>query len=200
MPIIGTLPNNIQNGNTVDATPVMADFNFIVNQVNANANPTGTLTAPAGTRTIFNNPTAPIGWVTDATVTDHTVWVSNTGGGTVGGTNGYTAMFNNQWATDGHALTTAELAVHSHTDAGHAHNITDTGHSHTYNGENVAGGGATAMNGATGPTTQTTNTAGTGITINTGNANIQNTGSGNAHSHTKTFAAQYVTMVMAQKS
>jgi hypothetical protein len=36
MAIIGTLPNNIQNGQVVDANPVMADFNFIVNQVNAN--------------------------------------------------------------------------------------------------------------------------------------------------------------------
>ena len=48
MAIIGTLPNNIQDGQLVDASPLMADFNYIVNQVNANANPVGTLTAPAG--------------------------------------------------------------------------------------------------------------------------------------------------------
>lgn len=47
MAIIGTLPNNIQNGQSVDANPVMADFNFIVNQVNANASPLGTI--PPGT-------------------------------------------------------------------------------------------------------------------------------------------------------
>lgn len=35
--IIGTLPNNIQNGQTADAVPLMADLNWIVNQVNANA-------------------------------------------------------------------------------------------------------------------------------------------------------------------
>lgn len=35
--IIGSLPNNIQNGQTEDATTVMANFNWIVNQVNANA-------------------------------------------------------------------------------------------------------------------------------------------------------------------
>lgn len=40
--IVGTLPNNILNGQAVDATPVMADFNFIVNQVNANAMPLDT--------------------------------------------------------------------------------------------------------------------------------------------------------------
>ena len=37
--IIGTLPNTLTNGTTADATQVMADFNYIVNQVNANAAP-----------------------------------------------------------------------------------------------------------------------------------------------------------------
>ena len=35
--IISALPNTISNGQTADATPVMADLNHIVNQVNANA-------------------------------------------------------------------------------------------------------------------------------------------------------------------
>lgn len=35
--IIGTLPVTLTNGTTADATQVMADFNWIVNQVNANA-------------------------------------------------------------------------------------------------------------------------------------------------------------------
>lgn len=37
--IIGTLPNNLQNGAVADATQVMADLNKIVNDVNANAAP-----------------------------------------------------------------------------------------------------------------------------------------------------------------
>jgi len=36
-PIIGTLPNTISNGQPMDAVPLMADFNWIVNQTNANA-------------------------------------------------------------------------------------------------------------------------------------------------------------------
>ena len=36
MNIIGTLPVTLQNGTTADASQVMSDFNFIVNQVNAN--------------------------------------------------------------------------------------------------------------------------------------------------------------------
>lgn len=35
--IIGTLPNQIANGQTADAVPLMADLNWIVSQVNANA-------------------------------------------------------------------------------------------------------------------------------------------------------------------
>ena len=52
--IIGPLPNAIANGQTIDAVPVMADFNWILAQVNANAAPlnnptfTGTVTAGAG--------------------------------------------------------------------------------------------------------------------------------------------------------
>ena len=37
MSIVGALPNNIINGQPIDAIPVMADFNWIANQVNANA-------------------------------------------------------------------------------------------------------------------------------------------------------------------
>lgn len=37
MPIIGNLPNNLTNGSTADATQVMANFNAIINGVNANA-------------------------------------------------------------------------------------------------------------------------------------------------------------------
>lgn len=37
MAIIGALPNTISNGQPIDAVPVMADFNWIVSQVNTNA-------------------------------------------------------------------------------------------------------------------------------------------------------------------
>jgi len=39
--IVGSLPNNIQNGQVEDAVPLMANLNFIVNQVNANAQALG---------------------------------------------------------------------------------------------------------------------------------------------------------------
>jgi hypothetical protein len=39
MSIIGGLPNNIQDGQVIDAVPVMNNFNYIINQVNANVPP-----------------------------------------------------------------------------------------------------------------------------------------------------------------
>ncbi|HDR8957028.1 tail fiber domain-containing protein [Burkholderia vietnamiensis] len=44
--IIGNLPVALSNGTTADASQVMADLNFIVNQVNANALPNGASSMP----------------------------------------------------------------------------------------------------------------------------------------------------------
>jgi hypothetical protein len=73
MAIIGTLPVTLQNGTTADATQVMSDFNFIVNQVNANALSTsfvapGTLLSVqvfslVGTSTYTPNANASKAWV-----------------------------------------------------------------------------------------------------------------------------------------
>ena len=37
--IVGPLPNNIVDGTIIDAVPVMANYNWIINQVNANVPP-----------------------------------------------------------------------------------------------------------------------------------------------------------------
>jgi hypothetical protein len=205
MPIIGTLPNNIQNGQAVDANPVMADFNFIVNQVNANGTPLGTLTAPSGTRTVFHQASAPTGWTIDTTITDHTIQMVAAGGAINAGAVGYSAMFLNQFSVDGHSLSIAELASHAHSDAGHFHSITDPQHQHGgingafLNGNGSQGqltpGGATQFN-----QVSLTDARPTNITINTGNASITATGSGAAHVHTKTFNANYITCIVGVKT
>lgn len=208
MPIIGTLPNNITNGQTVDANPVMADFNFIVNQVNANGNPAGTLTAPSGTSMLFQQSSAPLGWVAQTTVAYQDSLMHLTTPSTyvgVTGTNGAKQFLQSQWASDGHALTTAELATHSHSDAGHTHAINEgAGHSHGAGGGNsflVTGGGNTISAGSFAFQAQaTTANAFTNLTIVSGNANIQNTGSGTAHSHTATFNITMVDHIIAVKS
>lgn len=61
--IIGALPNNITNGQPLDAVPVMADFNWIVSQVNANVPaliPQFTAVAPFTPRLAFGGSSAGI--------------------------------------------------------------------------------------------------------------------------------------------
>lgn len=203
MPIIGTLPNNIQNGQTVDATPVMADFNFIVNQVNANGNPTGTLTAPSGTSTTFCQAASPLGWTTNVGVTDHTIQVNANAGGSSGGASPYSNVFQNAWTTGGHALTSAELATHSHgvTDPGHTH--TDSGHFHNINRDVSSGTSATSIDVLQGISNfglTPTASASANIQANTTGISIQNTGAGNAHTHTTTFNLQYIVMILSVKT
>lgn len=84
MAIIGTLPNNIQNGQAVDANPVMADFNYIVNQVNANAAPSATAvttgsTASLSTLTTTSGGSALAGNVTVSSSAQLNLTVTSTG-------------------------------------------------------------------------------------------------------------------------
>jgi hypothetical protein len=113
--------------------------------------------------------------------------------GNSGGTNlktqdtGIGGAHNHGGATSGTILSVGQLPAHAHaiTDAGHVHGINDPGHVHQ-----MATGGATVNGGAVaqpvlttpaGPTGQAT----TGITIRTATTGIvvQNTGSGEAHTH-----------------
>ena len=175
MAIIGTLPNTISNGQTVDATPVMADFNFIVNQVNANATPLGSLTAPTGTRMSFNQAAVPVGWTQDVSFSDYAMRIVSGAGGGSGG-----AVAWSSWSGGGtfnlnaFTISQAQLPAHSHVI-----NINDPGHVHgSSSGTNfITLGGATVVNfgGASLAIQQAASTAtnGTGIT-----ATANNTGSG----------------------
>lgn len=207
MPIIGTLPNNLINGTTADASQVMADLNYIINQVNANATPLGTLTAPSGTNMAFQQNFAPTGWTaqTGAAYSDAFLRCnipSNFGftGGAVAASN----LIVGPITGDAHALTIAEMPAHSHSDSGHIHGTTENPHTHTPNagtqfytntGGGNYGGGATAFGLAT-----ATSGATTGLTVNSSTANIQNTGGGAAHSHTLTANCKFVDQIIAVKS
>lgn len=174
MAIIGTLPSQLANGTTADATQVMADFNFIVNQVNANGAPIGTLTAPAGTRTVFNQAAAPLGWAIDNTVQDNGLWVTNnvTGGGVQNSNTAFSGFLTGAWSTAGHALTVSEIPPHTH-------NVPVTLVNAGGSGQGLAGGGVSgseAFNSDSG------------------------TGGGGAHTHTNSAAWNYIACVVAQKS
>ena len=174
MPIIGSLPYNLADGTTGDASQVTANMNAIVTGVNANANPLGTLTAPSGTRKMFNNATAPAGWTTDATVTDHSLWVSSNNGGAKGSGTAFSTYLTGGWSPAAHTLTAAELPQHTH-------GLTITGVQ-----ANPSGSRGLYENNA--PTGSSSFTSDGG------------TGGGGSHVHSNNTAWNYIACVVAQKS
>jgi len=87
MAIIGALPNIISDGQVIDAVPVMADFNFIVAQVNANAQPLATGGVTAEWAALGQTPTyisatsySVPGNLTGTLLPDLRQWSINTGG------------------------------------------------------------------------------------------------------------------------
>ncbi|MCO4881567.1 hypothetical protein VOI32_14045 [Paraburkholderia caribensis] len=202
MSIIGTLPDNITNGTLADAAQVMANLNFIVNQVNANANPSGTLTAPAGTTMAFQQNTAPLGWVAQTTNNDCAMRVT-TPAGFVGlaGANAFSSLLRGGISVDSHALSVSEMPSHAHSDSGHSH--ADAGHVHNAPSGTaflvsgavpIQGGGSAFYN--TAP-----NTAIGNANIQASAANIQNTGGGGGHTHSTTnFQILSIDFIVAVKS
>jgi hypothetical protein len=162
MSIIGTLPNNIQNGQLEDATPLMANFNFIVNQVNNSGTPLGTLTAPMGTRMLFNQAAPPLGWTqeTGSAFQDASVrTVTTAGGGTAGSVAFSQWNFGGTFNVNSFTLSVSQLPSHTHT-------LHDPGHLHTLGGSLITAGGVGVGGSGTGQTSaQNTATATTGITM-----------------------------------
>lgn len=87
-----------------------------------------------------------------------------------------------------HLLTTPEIPSHTHTDSGHTHGVTDPGHTHTGTYIlNSGGSGGLGTGGPAGPASIPSAT--TGVTVNSGTANIQNTGGGGTHNNMQPWAA-----------
>ena len=110
----------------------------------------------------------------------------NMGGVAAGNLTGYTV------GTTGGAqsivLDTTQIPSHNHIDSGHVHTITDLGHNHTYNVGGVLGANFPVLSNGFGGKTSTDGSP-TGISINSGTANIQNTGGGLSHSNVQPTAA-----------
>ncbi len=203
MAIIGPFLNNIQNGTLVDATPVMDNFNHILKDVNDNANPIGTLTAPTGTRMSFNQASAPEGWIAESLNSGYAdsiikvVWPDDFVG--MGGSISANQLLTGGAVVDSHALSISEMPSHSHS-SDHDHPVSDLGHHHLYYGPNdignAGGGGALTTNG---PLNQQTTQVQTGVTVQAASANIANTGGGIGHSHATNFNIKYVEFIVATK-
>lgn len=168
----------------------------------------------SGTRMLFQQTAAPVGWA-KITTSNNTALRVTSGSVQTGGTLDFSACFTAARPTSGtvasHTLTVAQMPSHTHsvTDLGHAHGYTDPGHAHSFAGVRV--GANEAQNGNNDneayDQTRVTNANFTGITISaaaTGisvNANGGNTG----HSHGYTgnpldIDVKYVDVIIAQKA
>lgn len=209
-------PLGTENVGTIMNQYIQAAYAFIA-QLNANMNPTGTLTAPSGTRIVMQQAAAPAGWTVDtsASFTDVAMRFNQSVGS--GGTNAFSTWNagSTSFATAGHALTVAELASHNHTggDTGHGHAVNDPlhthgspGHTHStasgavgfYTSTGAGGasinftGGTNAINleNTTSATAVSINSAATGVSLGTGFANISINANGGGAAHSHNFSYQ----------
>lgn len=135
----------------------------------------GTLSAPSGTKMLFQQTAAPTGWTKDTTHNNKALRLV-TGTVSTGGSTAFTSVFT--------ARTIAEANLPAHT-----HAVTDPGHTHdVVAGGSNAGSTYSDKDRSTPGTAYTSTSATTGITIG-------NTGSGTAMD----FAVQYVDVVICTK-
>lgn len=147
----------------------------------------GELNAPAGTKMIFFQASAPTGWTQDTAVNDRVLKVvSGTGGGT-GGSWTITGV-----TVDNHAITAGEMPVHNHGGlTGGRNPNTDTagGHVHGIRLTDSDSGGITSSadsgnNGAASFVAGAIETAGAhSHTVNFHDHTIPSDGNGNGHNH-----------------
>lgn len=180
---------------TDKATPVDADTLALSDSAASNAsskvtwaNIKATLFAaiiPTGTKMLFQQTSAPTGWTKDVTHNDKALRVVSGAAGS-GGTSAFSTVFG-KTATDGHALTESEGAIH-------AHGVSDPGHAHTV--PYALAGGTVYTTYGEGPYSLTVNNAtspaATGVTV-------QNSAGGNAHTHGMDIRVQYVDLIIATK-
>jgi microcystin-dependent protein len=153
----------------------------------------------SGTRMLFQQTTAPVGWTKDTSNSNTALRVTN-GTVTTGGSLNFTSAFSSSRPTtgtvSGTALTQAQMPIHSHA-------VSDPGHTHTSDGpygNRFGGTRSDTIN--TNDTnffykTPRINSAKTGISI-------ANSGSGQAHTHGFTggsinLAVKYVDVIIAEK-
>ena len=82
---------------------------------------------PSGTVMLFFQANAPAGWTKIVTVTEATIRIVSGVGGGSGGADSFSSVFGAGRATANHALTEAEMPVHTHTQRGRNANVRSGG-------------------------------------------------------------------------
>jgi hypothetical protein len=159
-------------------------------QARANAPPFAT-----GTRILFQQTTAPVGWTKDTAHNDKALRIVS-GSVSSGGSSPFSTVFA-KTATDSHAITQAELPNVNFSLSGITVNDSRT---FKYEGlsldTNVTAAGANRVTGYSGSFTKDVQVSGT-ITATGGNA--ASGGSGTAHTHPMDIRVNYVDAVICQK-
>lgn len=169
---------------------------------------------PSGTKMLFVQTTAPVGWTQQNAYNDYALRVVAGVGGGTGGTVPFSTAFSSAGVTGTIGATTlnaTQIPAHNHgvtdpghfhtvtiTDPGHNHAVTDPGHTHAVN-RGPASNAGLGSNLQAGNTPINSGAATTGITIAAHTTGItavaatkvtgittQNTGGGGSHTHTFT--------------
>lgn len=153
------------------------------------------LEAPAGTRCLFHQATPPVGWVTDATITDHALRiVTGAGGGTGGSINSSSWIGGGTFNANAFTISLAQMPSHTHTvNSNHVHSLSG-GANFWYFGSGSQGLGTSGV--VIANLHPSTGSATTGLASPTATA-----GSGSSVTMTYTTPnVKYAAMVVAQKS
>lgn len=130
---------------------------------------------PAGTKMLFAQAAAPVGWTKDTTHNDKSLRVVSGDGGGSGGLVAFSTLFG-RTAVDGSSLSIAQLAAHTH-------NMTGDNAQGMYSGSSSYIGGHNSNSGYNSGGVKTTSSAGSGAT----------------HTHGLDLRVQYVDVIIASK-
>jgi hypothetical protein len=175
---------NLELNGTIDGRTLSEDGDKLDNiEDNATADQSATeiqaVVFPSGTRMLFQQSTAPVGWTKETAYSDRVLRVVSGGVG-YGGSVPFSVLFN-RTGTDDHVLTVAQMPAHNHGSVGD--------HSHSYtSGDGGSGAGFQDYSGSS--------SASTG---SAGGHQHSSVGSNAPHAHTMDMRLQYVDLIIAGK-